>query len=145
MIAFYAALALAVAAAAAYAMKREASAWLGYAVAATGATAFAAAIAGLLSFLSLYIYEHPHHHCPFCILKPDYDYRGYWLYLPLFGATAAALACGALQPFRRIASLRTLLPSVARKLAAVAAALFALFALVASAMIGLSNLILLEG
>ena len=59
------------------------------------AIAFVAALTGILSFVSLYIYEHPHHHCPFCMLKPEYDYQGYWLYLPLFAATAAGLGVGA--------------------------------------------------
>jgi peroxiredoxin len=36
-----------------------------YALAAASALAFAATIAGILSFVSLYIYEHPNHHCPF--------------------------------------------------------------------------------
>ena len=53
----------------------------------------------MLSFLSLYIYEHPHHHCPFCILKPEYHYLGYALYVPLFAATAAGLGGGAVQAF----------------------------------------------
>jgi len=52
---------------------------------------FVAALIGILSFVSLYVYEHPHHHCPFCILKPEYDYQGYLLYIPLFAAAAAGL------------------------------------------------------
>ena len=77
----------------------------------TSAGAFVAAITGILSFVSLYIYEHPHHHCPFCILKPEYDYQGYWLYLPLFVATAAGLGAGAMQPFARVPSLAKILPA----------------------------------
>ena len=58
----------------------------GYALAAASALAFVATIAGIISFISLYIYEHPHHHCPFCILKPEYGYQGYW-------ALRAAVRC----------------------------------------------------
>jgi len=115
-----------------------------YALAATSALAFAATIAGILSFVSLYIYEHPNHHCPFCILKPEYGYQGYWLYVPLFGATAAGLAAGAIQPFARIASLRGIMPGFSRNLAAIAANGFALTAVIATAMIWQSRLILLE-
>ncbi|KAF0163942.1 MAG: hypothetical protein FD157_2621 [Rhodocyclaceae bacterium] len=115
-----------------------------YALAATSALAFAATIAGILSFVSLYIYEHPNHHCPFCILKPEYGYQGYWLYVPLFGATAAGLAAGAIQPFARIASLRGIVPGFSRNLAAIAAYGFALTAVIATAMIWQSRLILLE-
>jgi hypothetical protein len=143
MIAFYASLALAVVVAAAYRL-RPGARWIGYATAAASALAFGMALAGVLSFLSLYIYEHPHHHCPFCVLKPEYDYRGYWLYVPLFAATAAGLGVGAVQPFARVASLQAVVPAVARRLAAIAAVLFALFALVSIMMLWQSNLILLE-
>ena len=116
----------------------------GYALAAASAAAFVATIAGILSFVSLYIYEHPHHHCPFCILKPEYGYQGYWLYVPLFVATAAGLAAGAVQPFARIASLREIVPDFSHRLAAIAASAFALTAAIATAMIWQSRLILLE-
>jgi hypothetical protein len=116
----------------------------GYALAVASALAFAATVAGILSFVSLYIYEHPNHHCPFCILKPEYGYQGYWLYLPLFGATAAGLAAGAVQPFARIESLREIVPDFSRRLAAVAANGYALTAVVATVMIWQSRLILLE-
>jgi hypothetical protein len=115
-----------------------------YALAAASALAFAATIAGILSFVSLYIYEHPNHHCPFCILKPEYGYQGYWLYVPLFAATAAGLATGAVQPFARIESLREIVPGFSRTLAAIAANGFALTAAIATAMIWQSRLILLE-
>ena len=116
----------------------------GYAVAVTSLIGFVAAIAGILSFLSLYIYEHPHHHCPFCLLKPEYGYQGYWLYVPLLVATACGLGAGAVQPFSRVTSLRAIVPLMESKLAGVAAAGFALFAAIASFMILRSNLILIE-
>ncbi len=138
---FYGALALAVAAAVFHARKLRG----GYLVALFSAIAFVAALIGILSFVSLYVYEHPHHHCPFCILKPEYNYQGYWLYLPLFTATAAGLGVGAVQPFARVASLVAIVPEIARRLSWIAALGFALFAAVATFMIANSNLILLEG
>jgi hypothetical protein len=105
--------------------------------------AFAAAIAGILAFVSLYIYEHPHHHCPFCILKPDYDYRGYWLYIPLFAAAAAGMSVGILRLFAHRPSLAQVIPVTSRALAGVAAAGFGLFLAIASFMIWQSNLILI--
>jgi hypothetical protein len=123
---------------------RSAAPLLGYAVAAAAAVAFIVAIAGILSFLSLYIYEHPHHHCPFCALKADYHHRGYWLYVPLFAATAAGLGVGALQPFAGIASLKAVLPALTRWLAMASALLYCAFALVALVMIWTSNLKLIE-
>lgn len=118
--------------------------WAAYALAGASAAAFVATIAGILSFVSLYIYEHPNHHCPFCILKPEYGHQGYWLYLPLFGATAAGLAVGAIQPFARIASLREIVPGFSQRLAVIAAYGFALTAAIATAMIWQSRLILIE-
>jgi hypothetical protein len=106
--------------------------------------AFAASIAGILAFVSLYIYEHPHHHCPFCVLKPDYDYRGYWLYIPLFVAAAAGMSLGVLRLFARRPSLAQVIPATSRALAGIAAAGFSLFLAIASFMIWQSNLILIE-
>ncbi|WIM04808.1 MAG: hypothetical protein OHM77_08850 [Candidatus Nitricoxidivorans perseverans] len=140
LIGFYAALGAAIAAAGHTAWHRTA----GYVAATASAVAFVAAVAGILSFLSLYLYEHPHHHCPFCILKPEYDWQGYWLYVPLFAATAAGLGVGAIQPFRKVASLAAIIPAVTARLAGVAAGGFLLFAAAASVMIFRSNLVLLE-
>ncbi len=141
---FYASLGAAIAVAAWHGFGGGRSRLAGYALAAASLLAFGATVAGILSFASLYIYEHPNHHCPFCILKPEYGYQGYWLYLPLFGATAAGLAAGAVQPFARIASLREIVPGFSRRLAAIGANGFALTAVVATAMIWQSRLILLE-
>ncbi len=139
---FYAALTAAVAAALVHWWR--AGRVSGYVLAATSGGAFVAAISGILSFVSLYIYEHPHHHCPFCILKPEYDYQGYALYLPLFVATAAGLGAGALQPFARMPSLATSLPRLSARLAAVAAGGFIMFAALATWFVLASNLILIE-
>jgi hypothetical protein len=141
MIAFYAALALAAGGGLFYRLRQRGA----YLVAAGSAIAFVVALAGILSFVSLYIYEHPHHHCPFCVLKPEYSYQGYWLYLPLFIATAAGLGVGAIQPFARVPSLTSIAPAMAQRLAALASAMWLLFAAVASFMILNSNLVLLEG
>lgn len=135
---FYGAMAAAVVAAIAH--WRSAGRASGYVLTVASGGAFAAAITGIISFVSLYIYEHPHHHCPFCILKPEYDYQGYALYLPLFVATAAGLGAGALQPFAKIPSL----PRLSARLAGVAAVGFMIFAALATYFVLASNLILIE-
>ena len=116
----------------------------GYLLAGASAAGFVVAIIGVLSFISLYIYEHPHHHCPFCILKPEYDYQGYLLYLPLFVATAAGLGAGALQPFAGIKSLATVIPGVSARLAGISASGYILFTAIATYFVLASNLILIE-
>jgi hypothetical protein len=143
MTAFYATLAIAFATAAFHAQTRRGGAW-GYGVAAASLAAFAAALAGIVSFVSLYLYEHPHHHCPFCILKPEYDWQGYWLYLPLFAATASGIAAGAVQPFRNIETLKAVIPRFSARLSAIAAAGFLLFAVIATVLVARSNLMLIE-
>lgn len=115
----------------------------GYLVAFSSLLGFVAALCGILAFVSLYIYEHPHHHCPFCVLKPEYGYQGYWLYLPLFGATAAGLGVGAIQPFSAITSLEKIVPAAARRLATISSILWALFAVIVSLMIFNSRLVLI--
>jgi hypothetical protein len=101
------------------------------------------AIAAIIAFLSLYVYEHPHHHCPFCLLKAGYDYVGYALYPPLFAATAAGLSAGVIAAFHRIPSLREIIPGEVRRLTWLALAGFGLFYALATGLIWRSRLILL--
>lgn len=140
MLAFYASLAMAAGAALFYRQRSRGA----YVVALCSALAFVMAIVGILSFVSLYIYEHPHHHCPFCVLKPEYHYQGYWLYLPLFVGTVAGLGVGAVEPIVREPSLATIVPPLSRKLATLAALMFTAFAAVATFMIWHSRLVLFE-
>ncbi len=103
---------------------------------------FAASLVAIISVVSSYIYEQPHHHCPFCILKPEYDYIGYLLYLPLFGGLSLALAAGLLSLLPMPASLRDTLPAMIRTSTAASAALFAAFGLLCLWIIWRSNLML---
>lgn len=74
----------------------------------------------LMLFISLYIYEIPTHHCPFCILKREYHFIGYLLYATLLGGAVAGIGTGMLQPFRKIPSLASVIPAIQKKLALVA-------------------------
>ena len=85
-----------------------------------------------MSFISLYCYELPSRHCPFDILQQEYGYIGYPLYVPLFGATVAALGVGALTPFRNRGSMARFLPALTRRFTAIALALYLLFTLIVS-------------
>ena len=84
--------------------------------AASNLFAFVVALLAIVSCIALYIYEHPNHHCPFCTLKSGHDFIGYFLYVPLFGAAALALAAGAAAPFQGIASLRPVIRTDNRRL-----------------------------
>ena len=105
--------------------------------------AFAVALAGIVSVVSLYVYEQPHHHCPFCLLKAEYGHFGFALYGPLFLGTAAGLAAGLLGLVPRRASLAVALPAVGATAARLSAVGFALFALACLWAIGGSHLVLL--
>jgi hypothetical protein len=101
-------------------------------------------IASVISFLSLYIYEHPHHHCPFCLLKPEYHYFGYFLYIPLFAGTALSLGVGMSAWLTKNIEIGELMKRDGHRLIILATLLFALFTVIASMAIINSNLILLE-
>ncbi|SMH33799.1 hypothetical protein [Maritimibacter sp. HL-12] len=107
-----------------------------------GAAFFLVALVAIVSVISLYIYDHPNHHCPFCILKPDYGYVGYALYLPLFVATALAVGAGSLRPFAQVESLKAVLPAVLRRQVMQALVGFAIFGVVVIWSIASSRLIL---
>ncbi|MFO7578501.1 MAG: hypothetical protein R6W66_12325 [Pelovirga sp.] len=62
---------------------------------------FFAGMLGLVSFLSLYIYQMPGHHCPFDMLQGHYGFIGYPIYAGLFLATLAAMLPGICHPLAR--------------------------------------------
>jgi hypothetical protein len=108
------------------------------------ALAFAAALTAVVSSVALYIYEHPHHHCPFCLLKGGHDHIGYWLYIPLFAGTALSLGVGLVSRWDRIPSLTRAIRYESRRFTAAALALFAVFYVVATYAVLTSNLTMLE-
>lgn len=103
---------------------------------------FAVALAAVVSAISLYVYEHPHHHCPFCLLKREYSYFGFLLYAPLFAGAALGASAGALGLVRTPASLAHAMPAILRRMVVLSALGFAGFVLVATWAIARSGLIL---
>ena len=73
------------------------------------------AISGIISFVSIYIYELPTHHCPFDMVQPEYGFIGYPLYLFLFCSVFFGLLPGIFQPAKRRANLAVPLARVERK------------------------------
>lgn len=96
----------------------------------------------LVSFISLYFYELPTHHCPFCILQREYGYIGYLLYGSLLCGVVCGAGVGLLQLFRRIKSLMYIIPAINRKLALASIGCYLLFALVSIWRIVTANLVL---
>ncbi|MGZ3598249.1 MAG: hypothetical protein ACXU9E_10105 [Syntrophales bacterium] len=92
---------------------------------------FLTSCASLISFISLYFYELPTHHCPFCILQREYYYVGYLLYACLLTGAVSGLGVGALMPFRGIGSLSTTLPVIQRRLTLISLISYLFFAVIA--------------
>ncbi len=94
---------------------RLASAWPRYLLALVAAVTLPVALAAVVSFVSLYIYELPTHHCPFDILQREYRYVGYPLYLSLFGAVHYGWLPGLCRPLGRVPSLAPQLRQAERR------------------------------
>lgn len=107
----------------------------------TGGT-FLVSMAAIISFISLYVYELPSHHCPFDILQGDYGYVGYPLYISLFSGTISGIGTGFLSLFRKILSLLLIIPSIQKKLVLVTLTCFLIFTLIVTWQIIFSNFIL---
>lgn len=76
----------------------------------------AAALVAIVSFISVYIYQLPTHHCPFDILQREYLYIGYPLYLCLLTAGIGGAGAGVIDRFQKHASLAAVIPRVQKKL-----------------------------
>lgn len=85
-------------------------------------------LVAVVSAVSIYVYEHPHHHCPFCLLKAEYGYFGFLLYGPLFAGLAAGVASGFLS-WRPPVGLADRLVQVSTRLRRLSVSGFALFGL----------------
>ncbi|SDZ82089.1 hypothetical protein SAMN05660420_00474 [Desulfuromusa kysingii] len=62
-------------------------------------------LGAIISFISLYIYQMPSHHCPFDMLQSHYGYVGYPIYAALFIATLYGMLPGICQPLRQHESI----------------------------------------
>lgn len=76
---------------------------------------FMAAVGAVISFISVYYYELPTHHCPFDLLQGHYHYVGYPLYAALFAFTVFGMGTGVLARFAAVPSLSGILPSLMRR------------------------------
>ena len=58
-------------------------------------------IVAITAVLSSYIYAMPYHNCPFCILKPEYNYIGFIIYGTLIVATFLGVIPALIGPLKR--------------------------------------------
>ncbi len=73
------------------------------------------AIIAVISFVSIYTYELPTHHCPFDMVQPEYNFIGYPLYLSLFCGVFFGLLPGIFQPAKRLPSMTAPLERIEKK------------------------------
>lgn len=83
---------------------------------AVAATAFGTvALAATVTFISIYYYRLPNHHCPFDLLQGRYNFIGYPLYLCLFGAVFCGLIPQLLALLRPLPSFAGQLQRIERR------------------------------
>jgi len=87
-------------------------------------------VASVVSFISVYFYELPTHHCPFCILQKDYHYIGYALYLTLLPAGICGAGVGVLERFSTTASLKGIIPFLQKRLCILSMSAYVVFVLI---------------
>jgi hypothetical protein len=114
----------------------------GYVFSGFSALTFVVSILSVFSFISLYIYEMPTHHCPFCVLQKEYGYIGFPLYLTLFGGVMSGVGAGLLTAFRNVKSLTDILPGIQKRLTLFSLSLLAAFLMIVFYKIMFTNFIL---
>ena len=87
-------------------------------------------IASIISFISLYFYQLPSHHCPFDVLQSGYYYAGYPLYVSLFSAGFFGMIAGVVEPFRKISSLSEVIPKLQKRWALISACSALIFVII---------------
>lgn len=86
----------------------------------------------IISFISVYFYELPTHHCPFCLLQKEYHCVGYPLYLSLLSAGVMGASVGMINRFTGITSLGHAIPLLQKRLCVFTMAGYFIFAVIAT-------------
>ena len=93
---------------------------------------FVFSFVAVISFISLYFYELPTHHCPFDLLQWEYDYIGYPLYLFLFSAGITGAGAGVIDRFKDASSLKSVIPGLQKRLCLFSMIGYTVFTLIAT-------------
>jgi hypothetical protein len=91
---------------------------------------FGISTTSIVSFISLYFYQIPTHHCPFDMLQADYYYSGYPLYFSLFSGSFFGAMTGVIEPLKKIRTLSLIVPAAQRRWAVIAVLCLAIFVLI---------------
>jgi hypothetical protein len=101
---------------------------------------FLISLAAVVSFISLYFYELPTHHCPFCLLQGEYHFIGYALYLSLFSAGIMGGGVGVIDRFKDIMSIKKIMPPIQKRFCFASMTAYAVFGLISTYQIIFSDL-----
>ena len=103
-----------------------------YIFALSSAAFFFVSMASVISFVTVYYYEIPTHHCPFEVVQKDYNFIGYPLYGSLFTGVLLGVVSGLLEPLRNIKSLKSIINESQKKWTSLAIICILVFAVLAS-------------
>lgn len=90
------------------------------------------ALVVITTVISSYIYAMPYHHCPFCILKPEYHSIGFAIYGALIVGAFLGISAVVVEPFRNGAGLETVVGAYQRRAIQISLGLLLLFGLLTS-------------
>ena len=111
-----------------------------YILSVTATTFLIMAIIAVISFVSIYTYELPTHHCPFDMVQPEYNFFGYPFYLCLFCGVFFGLLPGIFQPAKKIPNVAAPLGRIEREWLFSSLAFTIIFLLLVSWQVVFSNL-----
>lgn len=97
--------------------------WLGF---------FILALMTVTTVFSSYIYAMPYHKCPFCLLKPEYQYIGFAIYAALFGGAFMGTSVVVAEPLRRPEEMGAAVSGYRKKAVGVSLLLLILFTILSS-------------
>lgn len=93
---------------------------------------FGLALVVITMVISSYIYAMPYHHCPFCILKPEYHSIGFAIYGTLILGAFLGISAAVVEPYRRKEGLETVVAGYQRRAVQISLTLLFLFAALSS-------------
>lgn len=107
-------------------------------------TFFFLAIVSIISFVSIYIYELPTHHCPFDILQKNYNFIGYPLYFTLFAGVYFGILPGLFYPLIKKSGLDKEMHNVEKRWIFLSITNIIFFTMIVIYMVLSSNLVVLK-
>ncbi len=93
---------------------------------------FGLALVVITMVISSYIYAMPYHHCPFCILKPEYHFIGFGIYTTLIVGTFLGISAAVVEPCKKRAGLGAVVEHYQRRAVQISLGLLLLFAVLTS-------------